>query len=258
MRAGTLAGAVLVFLALGLAGPARAQVNVEALRHDTTGQGLTGTLGADLALRTGNVQLLDLGIRGRIDYGSGRLATFLVGEGTLGLLKGRQFTSTGLVHFRQTYAWRPRLAPEWFAQVNYDKPRRLDFRALAGSGLRLRLYQSSQVRFWAGSGFMLEYERLTLPPGAEHPRETTVVRSSTYASLRAAGGDRFVLTSTTYIQPQVSDPGDLRILENFAVAAGITEEVALRVQFGLRYDSRPPDDITGLDTALLSGVTVRF
>jgi putative salt-induced outer membrane protein YdiY len=238
--------------------PTAAQVNIEALRRDTAGPGFSGTLGAELAVQTGNTELVNLGIRGRTDYRGGRLTTFLVGEATLGLLKGRQFTSTGLAHFRQAYALQPRLEPEWYAQVNYDKPRLIDRRALLGAGFRFRIGQRQGIRLWTGTGLMLEHEQLGLPSSATHPAETTVIRSSNYLSLRLTGGETFLLTSTTYLQPMIAEPGDVRILENLALVVGITSGVGLTVRFDLRYDSRPPDTIRSLDTSLLTGVTLGF
>jgi putative salt-induced outer membrane protein YdiY len=77
-------------------------------------------------------------------------------------------------------------------------------------------------------------------------------------SLRLTGGETFLLTSTTYLQPMIAEPGDVRILENLALVVGITSGVGLTVRFDLRYDSRPPDTIRSLDTSLLTGVTLGF
>jgi hypothetical protein len=235
-----------------------AQVNIEALRRDTVGPGLSGTLGTDLSVRTGNVQLVELGVHGRADLVRGRTSTFLVGGGSLGFLGGSQFTSDGLLHLRLAWILRPWLEPEWYAQVNYDKPRRLDFRALAGGGLRVRLFQDSAARLWAQSGLMLEHERLDLPAGATEPVKTTVVRSSSYLAFRVVAGDNLLVTTTTYMQPRVARPGDIRLLENLALAVSVTRAVAVTVTFDLRYDSEPPDGIRRLDTALVTGLTVSF
>ena len=238
--------------------PLAAQVNIEALRRDTVGPGLSGTFGTDFSVRTGNVQLVELGVHGRADLVRGRTATFLVGGGSLGFLGGSQFTSDGLLHLRQAWILRPWLEPEWYTQVNYDKPRRLDFRALAGGGLRMRLFHDATTRLWAQSGLMLEHERLDLPAGATHPVKTTVVRSSSYLAFRIVAGENLVLTTTTYMQPRVARPGDFRLLENLALAVSVTRALAVTITFDLRYDSEPPEDIRKLDTALRTGLTVAF
>ncbi len=238
--------------------PLLAQVNTESLRPVPADSGVSGTLGADLAVKTGNVELVDLGLRGRVDIPGRRLTTFLVGEATLGLLKGQQFTSTGLAHLRQSYPLTPRLAWEWYGQVNYDKPRLIDFRGLLGTGLRVRLLDRGPNGAWAGSSIMMEHERLELPPAATHPARTNVARLSNYISLRASSGEHLSLSMTTYVQPWIVHPGDLRILENLQLAVGITREIAMSVRFDLRYDSRPPDGIESLDTTLHTGVSIGF
>jgi hypothetical protein len=98
--------------------PAAAHVNIEALRRDTLPSGFSATVGADFSARTGNVDLVQLGIVGRSDFIAGRTTVFLVGNTAIGLLSSTRFLSTGLLHLRQSYAVLPWLLPESFAQIN--------------------------------------------------------------------------------------------------------------------------------------------
>jgi hypothetical protein len=235
-----------------------AQVDIESLRRDGTPPGISGSLGGDLTVRTGNTELVDLALSGRLGWVRARLTTLLIAEGGLGLLDDDRFSSSGLVHARQTLGGRG-MAPEWYAQANYDRAQLLDARALAGAGVRLRLAEGARGTLGAGVSLMFERERLDVPPEASHPSRTDSWRNSTFVSFRLVGGEALVVTSTAYAQPALDDVlGDLRILENLRIAASLTERLALTVTFDLRYDSEPPDGLAALDTRLKTGVAFTY
>jgi len=238
--------------------PAAAQVNIEALRRDTLPPGFSATLGADFSARTGNVDLVQLRIVGRSDFIAGRTTVFLVGNTAVGLLSSTRFLSTGLLHLRQSYAVRPWLLSESFAQVNYDRARLLELRDLVGAGVRARLANNARARVWVATGVMFEHERLDLPAGAVHPARVSVLRSSSYGALRVRPAGNLVLASTTYVQPRFDHPEDVRVLEDFALSVAVSRAFTITVSFDLHYDSRPPDDIASLDTTLLSGFRMSF
>ena len=244
-------------LVLGAA-PLGAQVNIEALRRDTLPPGLSGALRATFSVKSGNVDLVQLALAGRSDLVTGRLATFLVGNTRIGFLDSTRFLSAGLLHVRQSYAVRPWLLPEWFAQVNYDEPRLINVRGLVGGGVRVRVADGGPARLWIGTGVMFEHERLDLLRGAEHAARISVVRSSSYGALRLRAADHLALTMTIYLQPQLSRPEDLRVIHEMAMSVAVTQAIAVTISFDLRFDSRPPDGITAVDLDLESGLAVLF
>ena len=252
---------LLPLLAVPLAAdpePGAAQVNVEALRPDDPPPGVSGSLSGDLTVQTGNTDFVRIGIEGRRYHVTEGSTTLVVGHGGIGFLGRNRFASSGLFHYRRTYGMTDWLAPEWYGQANYDRSRSLSFRALAGAGVRSPGARTDWGHVGGGTGLMLEHERLSLPDTASHPRHTTVVRSSSFATLRVVTAGELVVTSTTYIQPQVDEPGDVRVLEDLALATPVTERLALTVSFDLRYDSRPPDDVASLDTRLRTGLTLTY
>lgn len=253
-----LVGASLTLLGGAVPSAATAQVNIEAARREDPPPGLSGSVGGNLAVQTGNVDLVQIGLSGRVYRVTGPVTSMLVGNGGIGLLGGSRFSSAGLIHLRQTRRINSWLSPEWYGQINYDRAQLLAFRVVAGGGARARVAEGAWGRVWGGTALMLEHERLTLPDTAVHPRRTTVLRASSFAAVRVATNDQLVITSTTYVQPRVSALGDVRMLENFALAVSVTTQVAVTVSFDLRYDSRPPDGIASLDTSLRSGVTLTY
>lgn len=249
----------LLVLALLLPSSLAAQVDIESLRREGTPSGVSGSLGGALSLETGNVDKLEVDLEGRINWVRGSTSTVLLGEGGLGFLGGDRFSSSGLAHLRQTYLSTAPFAPEWYAQINYDRPLLLDFRALAGAGVRASVSGGDWGAVAVGVSLMLEHERLDLPPGAVHDGRTRTLRNSTYLTLRVVGGGSFVASSTAYVQPSLSDGfDDVRVLESLRASASLTDRLALTVTFDLRYDSGPPDGVAALDTDLETGLRFQY
>lgn len=239
--------------------PLAAQVNIESFRREDPPQGLSGSLSGDVNITTGNVDLVQMNLGARLTHTRELVQTLMVGQGGLGFLGRNRYASSGLLHFRRTHWLRNWVAPEWYTQLDYDRSLRLDYRALAGGGVRLDFARGSWGRFGAGTSLMLEYERLNLPDSATHDNRTTTLRNSTFVTLRITPGTGLVVSSTTYVQPAfLDDVSDVRVLENLRVATPITERLQLTVTFDARYDSTPPDGISALDTRLRMGVTYTY
>lgn len=250
---------LLGLLLIGRPEAARAQINIESLRRDDAPAGLSGSVGGDLNVTTGNVDFVSINVNTRLTRVTGSLTELLIGQGGVGFLGRNRFATSGLVHYRQTYRLTDWIGPEWYVQTDYDRALLLDFRALVGSGARLDFARGTWGRLGAGVSFMLEHERLSLPEAAVHPSSTTVIRNSTFVSLRVVPGEHLVINSTTYVQPALGAlASDLRVLENLRIATDLTEQLALTISFDVRYDSDPPDGISALDTRTRMGVTFSY
>ena len=235
-----------------------AQVNVEALRQEDPPLGYSGAFGGDLTLRTGNVELVQVDLNARLYMVKESVTTLMVGNGGLGLQGGSRFASSGLLHYRETYRYNDLISPEWYGQLNYDRPQLLDFRVVTGGGARASFANGEWGEFGMGAALFLEHERLDLSDAAVHDNRTTAIRGSYFLTLRLVPNGNLVITSTTYLQPAVGNWGDLRTLANFRVAASVTDELDLTVSFDLRYDSEPPDEISALDTSLRTGLRYTY
>ena len=249
---------LLIVLAASLPLPVSAQVNVEALRQEDPPLGYSGTFGGDLTLRTGNVELVQVDLNARLYMVTESVTTLMVGNGGLGLQGGSRFASSGLLHYRETYRYNDLISPEWYGQLNYDRPQLLDFRVVTGGGARASFANGEWGEFGMGAALFLEHERLDLSDAAVHDNRTTAIRGSYFLTLRLVPNENLVITSTTYLQPAVGNWGDLRTLANFRVAASVTDELDLTVSFDLRYDSEPPDEISALDTSLRTGLRYTY
>ena len=247
----------LLFL-LGPKTQAAAQVNIEKLRAKPAASGFSSSVQLDLSTRSGNVDIHQFGIRTRSDYVNQNWSGFLVTQGGMGWQGGKRYSNEGLAHLRQVFRPHSHTGLEIFAQVDYDRERRLEFRGLIGGGVRWRFFQRSGVRSWWGTAYMLEHERLDLGEGDPHPAEVSVHRWSNYLTTKAEFSEGTSGTWTAYVQPRFDKPEDIRILGEASLSGQMGHGFGLVLSFRLRYDSRPPDRIESLDTALRSGVKVEF
>jgi hypothetical protein len=252
---GAAAGTLL--LALLATSPAAGQVNIESLRRDSVA-GTSGSLEAEFVVRTGNVEIVLLGLGGRVDFGGERTSAFVVGNGELGFQGGRRFSNSALLHVRQNYAVSPRVVLETFQQLDYDRARRLTFRGLLGAGPRLSLARSGGWRVALGTAYMFEHEWLDLPDTAVHPVRTSAHRWSNYLSAVATLRGGSTVAITVYTQPQLSDFDDTRVLGDARLVARLGTRVSATMSLNLRYDSRPPDGIRDLDATLRNGLAIAF
>lgn len=240
------------------AAPAAAQVNIESMRTANAGDGYSARAGVSLTSRTGNVDATSLEIRARTQYKRDDRTVFLIFSGDYGWQGGRQYSNQGLAHLRYVHGITRLVAAEVFAQSDYDKSRLLDARALAGGGVRLRFVDEKKAGFAVGVAAMYEHEEVGVPPGATHPARTDVARLSSYLSLRRSLNDKTAVHATGYVQPQVDDFEDVRVIGTGSLETALAGHFSLTVSLRVRHDSRPPDTIKRTDTRLDTGVVVSF
>jgi len=249
---------VNIFLLIILAQPGFAQVNTEKFRRADMTPGLSGYLQLDTDIRRGNVEKTELEYESRHDVLRDNSYAFLYAAGEYGWQGGSPYSDAALVHLR--YMWRPQssIQPEIYTQINYDRERLIEFRGLAGAGVRVRILHQTGARFWYGTSLMAEHERLDVPADGNHDDEYTVGRWSNYL---ATGGTLSKLSgwnATTYIQPRIDDFSDLRLLAETGLTVTVTEHVALSVDIRLNYDSEPPGGVEKLDSALKTGIVFEY
>jgi len=142
--------------------------------------------------------------------------------------------------------------------VNYDKARNLDFRGVVGAVVRVRVARAPAGRASFGLAWMFEREELSIPPGSAHPLETSHHRLSSFLTLSLEPRAGLAVASTSYVQPRLDAFDDIRILSQSRLAVQLIGPLSLDVTFDLSYDADPPDDTEPLDTALRTGVGIRF
>jgi len=267
-------------VALGVAvAPATARanpVNAEVLRPNPLRDGWSGGFDWTLALSSGNVELLDLGGAARVQFqtlrpqparaaGAPAALPFvhqrmlLAGNGRFAERTGSKIVNQAFVHARWTAMWHERIGSDVFAQYQFNEFQRLQGRAIAGLGARFELIHEAAFMAWAGSGYMFEYDRIEVLPGAPDAPEFSEHRWTTYATLRLATFDgQLLLQNTVYYQPRLDDLADLRMLEELEVIAKVGERFGLGATLSVLHDTAPPTGVRRTDLRLLNTIRVSF
>lgn len=245
-----------------LATVASAQVNADVLASQVATPGPALGLKGGVALSAGNVNSLVWIGEAAVQYltlyddPAGpppwfRDRVLVFGSARRAAYDGQVEESEGLVHTRYTRMWIPKLGTEVFGQLQYNRFLLLSERTLAGGGVRVDVVHRPGVGVWGGTGAMFEHE--TLSDGAE----SAIARSTSYAAARwTLTPDRLTLVNTTYFQPRIDDPADLRILEEGRIESKINKVLSLGTELVIRYDSRPPEGVERTD--LRFGTTLQL
>jgi hypothetical protein len=238
--------------------PAAAQINIERLRLEGDQQGLSGSASVAMTFQTGNAEKRRGDGKIRLDLLLPESHSFLVLSGDFDWTAGSSVSNKGLAHVRHIHRKGVRVSPEAFAQINYDKSRSLDRRALVGAGARVALTERDRGRASLGLAYMFEREELGLPPGSTHPRETSHHRVSSFLALSFEPRPGLALASTSYVQPRLDDFSDVRVLSQSQLAVQLLGPLTMDVRLDLAYDADPPDETESLDVALRTGIGIRF
>ncbi len=250
-----LAGLLIFFLvSIDLS----AQVNIEKHRKVKMEPGFSGLANIGISAKTGNKDIQEIDLEGRVDYQSDKFYAFAVAQGEYGWQGGKQFSNQALFHLRYVYSLTGTVKLEIFSQIDYNKARLLLFRSLGGAGLRFNLIKSEVSSLNYGLAGMIEHEKYDLPVTAVHPVQTTVFRISNYLAYRLKLNGNASVASVVYYQPEAIEFGDYRILSENSLHVKITDRFGLSVEFNLRYDRLPPDGKKALDTNTKVGFTIGF
>jgi Protein of unknown function, DUF481 len=268
------AAAAAAVLTLSAAGATRAQVNAEMLRQNLLKPGFSINIDGTFAVARGNVEVIDVGAAGRIQYQTlypvapavpgqpaplpfVRQRVYITGSGRFAESAAGPFTSQTFLHMRWTGMWHPRVGSDAFVQHQYNRFFRLQRRSLAGAGLRVEIVHDPVFLWWGGTGYMAEYELINVQPGAPDDPETLSHRWTSYLTERLTlAGGRLLLQSTTYFQPRFDDFSDFRILQELEGLARITDILGFGLTMSILHDSAPPTGVKDTDLRLTSSVRV--
>jgi hypothetical protein len=246
---------IVLFLTVAAACPSSAQVNIETFRDKS---GVSGAARLSFSSDIGNVDVVRSDGAGNLTVDREQGTFLAVLRGAAGFLGGTRYASSGVLHLRYTRKWRPRVHPEAFVQGDYDRARRLDGRSLVGAGLRWRLLRSEAHRLAVGTALMWERERLDLQAGDGHDDVTSGARGSLYLNMTLRSTRGVTLATTTYAQPLVTDPGDVRWLGTAELTTPLVGRLTQTTVVDFRVDSDPPQGVKRVDARVSASFGVRF
>lgn len=251
----SLAGLVSAFL-LTRATDASAQVNTEILRARVHDQGTSLVLQGTLDGHTGNTSGLTAdGLLGA-GFASGRHLTFAFASADYSKLNDTLGVDKSFAHARYDYEALPWLWWEAFAQAQSDHFQRIEIRQLVGTGPRFGLYRDEQLGVFLGVAYMFEHDVTATAPGQTGEWKPVAERLSTYLSAHAKLTDGVDAVVTTYVQPRIDAPSDVRVLTDCGFVFKVGSKLSTSVTFTGHYDSRPPPGVFPADTELKNAIAL--
>ncbi|NOJ77956.1 DUF481 domain-containing protein [Myxococcus xanthus] len=249
---------VLLLVWLHAASAAAQIVNVQALFDENTGPGRSAAVDLGADWRTGSTHLFS--VRGAL-LGQWRSEThtwLAVIRGEYAFAADEVIVSKVMEHVRYRYGFTKRLSGEVFLQHEFDKFRRIQFRALLGAGPRVRVLTDEKATLVVGLALMLEHERIRRDSEPDAGELRTDPRLSSYVLGRLEFMENVFLVQTLYAQPRVTNPADIRLLNDTIFEVKPNERLSVGIGFNLTFDNSPPLGVPKLDTQLRTSVGIRL
>lgn len=241
-------------------------LNVEKIRLDKDSTAFVTDLGFSLTLynRTADEEnpLNFLSLNGKLDlaYVTPNVSYLLLNGIEYLDINKSPFTSTGYSHFRTNFLRGRTFSYEAFTQYQYDLLRFLDHRYLAGTGIRIRFFESDVISCWVGVGGMYEYEEW------RHPVDKNIVsrnmiKSTNYLSTRIELGETTSFYAIVYYQwgyDTIDKFVRNRIHADSKLEFEINERFQFNTSFRSGYDTNPVIPVTKFIYHLSNGISLKF
>jgi hypothetical protein len=228
-------------------------VNIESkrMRSDTTGW--SGSAEANFQLSKTTEEIYDLGGKVHFQYKGINTLWLFLNEYRLIKGAGTEFVNAGFAHVRYNHKiTKEFLRWEAFVQFQYNKALEVGVRGLAGTGPRIKVYDSDKFRCYAATLYMFEYQESV---------DKTIIernhRTSSYLSFTIDIG-KIELSNTTYYQPNMADLKDYRISTQSDLLFEIFENLNYKAGFTSRYDTRPFPGVPKVTYYLTNGLLFEF
>lgn len=234
---------------------AQAQViNIEDKRIKTDTTGWSGSGELSFYANKNNDMLVSLQTNLHIQYKTKKsLLLLLTDVATVQVNETERFVNSGFQHVRYNYKIRDRFVWEGFVQGQYNEPLAIDYRFLAGTGPRFKVFGTDTFRLYVASLYMYEIEA---NPG--EIAEQNNHRMSSYISFTLTPNDKVSIVSTTYYQPRLDDFADRRISTTLDVKSFITKKLYMKVNYNMLDDSRPAEGVVNTIYEFTAGLGLEF
>ncbi len=244
----------LYALIFGVALNSFAQIlNVESLRKVTDTTGWSGSITLDFTFARNQNDFFIVSNDIHVQFKTQKSLFLFKNQLNFIKIENNDFSNSGIQHLRYNYKIKPRITWEAFIQAQYNKISKIDFRGLAGTGLRFKLSKNDNYKFYLGSLIMYEHEELSDGTGINRD-----VRSSSYFSFSLYPNENFSIVSTTYYQPLLKQLSDFRIAMESSLVFKIHKHFAFKVTHTFAYDTDPALGIQNSHYNLNTGLAYSF
>ncbi|MBT0607431.1 DUF481 domain-containing protein [Aequorivita echinoideorum] len=229
-------------------------MNAESLRKVTDTSGFSGSASFNFSVKRNANDYLGLSNGIHLQYKMDRHLVILKNDIEFQKVEGNNFENSGIQHLRYNYKFHPRIAWEAFAQAQYNKVSKINFRGLLGTGPRFKLTTLDRYRFYLGTLIMYEQEELDDDVRAV----TRGFRGSAYFSFSIYPTETISVVSTTYYQPRLRDFEDYRISSQTSLLIEMFKNFAFKTSYTFTYNQFPAVGIPNSQYDLTSGVVYSF
>ena len=246
---------IVALFIIGFSFTAKSQIlNAESLRKVTDTSGFSGSASLAFSLKRDVNDYLSFGSNIHIQYKMNKHLVLLKNDIQFQNIEGNKFENSGITHLRYNYRFHPRIAWEIFAQAQYNKVSKIEFRGLMGTGPRFKLTTSEKYKFYFGTHIMYEQEELS---DGVTPLQRDF-RSSSYLSLSLYPTKTITFVSTTYFQPKLNDFGDYRFTSQSSLVIDLINNLAFSTTYTFSYDETPAVGIPNSQYNFESGFVYSF
>ena len=229
-------------------------INAESLRKVTDTSGFSGSAGLEFSLKRDVNDKFSVLANVHVQYKMHRHLVLLKNEIEFQKIESNNFENKGVQHFRYNYKLYPQMAWEVFAQAQYNKVSKINFRGLVGTGPRFKLSKLENYKFYLGTLVMYEHQELS---DGVTPIER-IYRGSAYFSFSLYPTETVSVSSTTYYQPKLSDFSDFRIASETSLLISLYRNFAFKTTYIFTFDDSPAVGIPNSQYELTSGILYSF
>jgi hypothetical protein len=245
---------------------AQAIVNSESLLSNPFKEGYSSQLDINYQKSSGNVNALDFGLTGKIQYQE-------LYDGETGFIKsqksimanhqwsersGIRVNNQKFLNLRWTEMLSTNFGFEGFFQVEENQFQRLRTREIAGLGPRISLYYLQAIVLNVGLHFASE-KNIILATDTQGEYSTIKRRLNSYAALRYKPVDSALSFQVTkFFQPNIEDSDDYRTLTELEMSLILNKVVSFSLVVAESFDSRPPDQVNNMDQKIANRIKLSF
>jgi hypothetical protein len=234
-----------------------AQVNIESVRKQLDTASFGARVRFSVAAYAGNTQGVIVGTSDLVGGRAGSNLGFATASADYARLGGSTSVQKSFFHLRHNYEFTDFFWWEEFAQSETDHFRRIQLRALFGTGPRFKVLKHKDwLDLFVGVSYMLEYT--STDASAEITEPSLVHRLNTYFAATVRPDPRIGFTSITYYQPRFDDFTDTQFLNVSGVEFKVTDVLTSRIDTTTRYESNVPKGVKRADLEFKSSLELKF
>lgn len=243
--------------AMGSTAMANPIVNMEDRRNLVQDNGLYGKADLNISGKSGNSEKAAYDYSVELRHKQDNVHWLAAVAQSYGESSGVKDTDSSFAHVRFVNYIKPQYAYEVFTQYQQDEFARLSSRVLLGAGARFEDNSSSRKLAY-GLGAFGEWESIEEKAGTTDGGDYDRVRGNLYGSINMPISKSASWVNTVYVQPDLSDFGNVRLTNKTGIKVDVTKAVKLNFALSVSHISEPMQGLESTDTTYKTGFSYEF